>query len=310
MKYKIGMPRALLFHHYSKLWISFFEELHYQVIVSPETNKKILERSIALANDESCLSAKLLLGHIEAIKDKVDYIFLPRYTAIVKGELLCDKFCGINDITTNTFPNLKILDFSVDDRGKLHNEFIGFLKIGIQLKNNPISVVQAYKKAKKKLETYYLEEIKKQEEKLKNNQGKPVIIIVSHAYNIYDSFIGQQIIKYLEKMDILVINADIVDKVKARELSKNLSEDLYWTFNKEIIGGLEYYRKQVDGIIFLMTFPCGPDSLVVTLCQNKIKDVPLIVLTVDEQAGDVGLKTRLESFVDILKMKQKRNEKN
>jgi len=59
----------------------------------------------------------------------------------------------------------------------------------------------------------------------------------------------------------------------------------------------------VDGIIFLVTFPCGPDALTTNLCQNKLKKL-MIVITIDELWGEAGLKTRLESFVDILKLRK------
>jgi predicted nucleotide-binding protein (sugar kinase/HSP70/actin superfamily) len=35
---KIGIPRALLFYHFYPLWKTFFENLGFQVILSPETN--------------------------------------------------------------------------------------------------------------------------------------------------------------------------------------------------------------------------------------------------------------------------------
>ena len=65
------------------------------------------------------------------------------------------------------------------------------------------------------------------------------------------------------------------------------------------------YKDKVDGIIFLVTFPCGPDALVVNLCQNKIKR-PMITIILDELQGEAGLKTRLESFVDIIKYKKEK----
>ena len=91
-------------------------------------------------------------------------------------------------------------------------------------------------------------------------------------------------------------------------LSERISRDLYWTYNKELLGAIEFYRKKIDGIVFLMVFPCGPDALVVNLCQNKINDLPISVITLDELEGDAGLKTRLESFADILKIKKAKNE--
>ena len=42
------------------------------------------------------------------------------------------------------------------------------------------------------------------------------------------------------------------------------------------------------------------------LIIRKFKNVPIITLTVDTQDGTAGIETRLESFVDILTLKQEK----
>jgi predicted nucleotide-binding protein (sugar kinase/HSP70/actin superfamily) len=37
---------------------------------------------------------------------------------------------------------------------------------------------------------------------------------------------------------------------------------------------------------------------------RKIKGVPIVTLVIDEHSGETGLRTRLESFVDILRMRR------
>lgn len=89
-------------------------------------------------------------------------------------------------------------------------------------------------------------------------------------------------------------------------------------YDQAIIDGLSSASKRVaelgsnlnniDGIVYLSVFPCGTDSLVNELAMRKIKDVPYINIVLDEQDADAGLQTRIESFVDILNMKE-RDEK-
>ena len=40
-KITIGIPKALLYYKYSELWTTFFEELGCDIIISPNTSKKI-----------------------------------------------------------------------------------------------------------------------------------------------------------------------------------------------------------------------------------------------------------------------------
>lgn len=301
-KIKIGIPRALLYHKYRKLWIKFFEELGCEVVISPQTNKEILDKGINLAVDESCLSLKIFLGHVNYLKDKTDYIFLPHIVSVKRGEKICVKLTAIYDIAVNTFKGIKVIDYTVDvDNFK--TEFFGYLKLGWKFNKNPIKILKAYFSARKEQKNYLINSERIQEEKIKNKKpDRPLILIVSHPYTTYDGLLGKPIVDFLESQNVDIIYSDVADQQSASELSKKISNDLYWTYNKELLGSIELYKNYIDGIIFLMTFPCGPDSLVINLCQHKLK-IPMTVLVLDELQGEAGLKTRLESFIDILKIK-------
>lgn len=304
---RIGIPRALLYHKYFAMWEEFFKELGCEVVVSPETNQQILKEGIRLAVDESCLSLKIFLGHVNFLKDKVDYLFLPRIVTPHSRESTCVKFWAISDIVRNTIPGIEVIDYTVDVKNFIF-EFPEMFKVGWKFCKNPLRIFWAYIKGKEKLEKKHNKELLEQWELIKNNKdNKPNVLIVSHPYTTYDAYLGQPIIDSLKKQGMNVLFSDVVDYKKSRKLVKNITTDLYFTYNKEIVGSIEYYKGHIDGILFLMTFPCGPDALVIDLCQNKIKDIPVVVISLDELQAEAGLKTRLESFSDILKMRKKKN---
>ena len=91
-----------------------------------------------------------------------------------------------------------------------------------------------------------------------------------------------------------------MDTKNIEEESSIISEEVYWTFNKEILGAIGKYKDNVDGIILVSAFPCGPDSLINELVIRKIKDIPILNIILDEANSDTGLVTRLESFIDII----------
>ncbi|MFA4936876.1 MAG: acyl-CoA dehydratase activase-related protein [Patescibacteria group bacterium] len=300
---KIGLPRALLYHKYSVFWHEYFSRLGCQLVVSPPTNKEIMARGINIAVDESCLSVKIFLGHVDYLKDKVDYIFIPRIVSLRHGEFLCTKFMALVDIVRNSFDKINILTYTID-AGKFKGESIGLFLMAKQLNSNPFTRALAYIQAKKKYKQHHQKLVNDQVNKFKDrDNSNPLVLIVSHPYTTHDAFLGVPIVKFLESQGVDLVYSNIVDEDQARQLATNLSRDLYWTYHKYFLGAIELYRPHLDGIIFLMTFPCGPDSLVINLCQNKIKDIPIVVITLDELQSEAGLKTRLESFVDILKIK-------
>jgi len=68
-----------------------------------------------------------------------------------------------------------------------------------------------------------------------------------------------------------------------------------------MIGSLYYYLHQIDGIIFISTYPCGVDSLVNNLAIRKNPQIPKLNLIIDENITELSLETKLESFIDIIR---------
>jgi predicted nucleotide-binding protein (sugar kinase/HSP70/actin superfamily) len=63
-----------------------------------------------------------------------------------------------------------------------------------------------------------------------------------------------------------------------------------------------YARNKVDGIIGVMAFGCGPDSLMMHLVQRRAQDegIPFMCLTIEEHTAEAGIITRLEAFLDMI----------
>jgi predicted nucleotide-binding protein (sugar kinase/HSP70/actin superfamily) len=301
---KIGIPRAFLYYTYRHLWETFFTELGCEIVLSPETNKQILKDGISYAIDESCLSSKIYMGHVYSLIGECDYILIPRIANFGDKEIVCSKFQAIYDVVSNTFKEekIKILDYNIDVKKK-KTEFQAFMQMGKDLKKKKFDVLRAYFMAKQAEKTYDQIELKKQEELLKNKE-KLKILLVSHSYNIYDKLIGEPILNYLEELDCIPIIANVLPRAEAKVKAKQASPTLPWTYNKELYGAIELYKDKVDGIILMTSFPCGPDSLVNEVIIRRTKDKPIINLILDGQEGTAGVETRLESFIDIIRIKR------
>lgn len=109
---KIGIPSGLSYYYFDELYKNFFENLGLEVINS-KTNKDIIKRGINIANDEMCLSLKIYLGHIDYLKDKCDYIFIPVIKSFGLNDQMCANFFSVYDIVNNLF-DVKILDSIID----------------------------------------------------------------------------------------------------------------------------------------------------------------------------------------------------
>lgn len=291
------MPRALLYYYDYDFWQVFFEDLGYNIITSSKSNKKILQDGTKLANDEACLSLKLYLGHILDLKDKCDYILIPRLYSIKKNEQVCTNFNCLYDLVNNLF-DIKILNYNID-LTQNKTKLIAYLKLGEELGIPYIKTYKSYKWAEKISTERRLVREKEQERVLKTNNTK--ILLAGHPYNLYDDLIGQTVSKYLLENNISLIYSDRINHNIIDEECMKLSTDIHWTHSKEVVASINYYHDKVDGIIIISSFPCGPDSLSNELVARKIKNVPTINLIFEDLNSEVGIITRLESFIDILK---------
>ncbi|MCH5163410.1 MAG: hypothetical protein J1F36_00165 [Clostridiales bacterium] len=301
---KIGIPRALLYFKYEKLWTTFFDETGIEYIVSPETDKDILTAGERLAIDETCLPTKLLLGHIEWLIGKCDYIFVPRIH-YSNGYDMCTKFLAVLDLVINTFRDrdVKFLYYNVYDK-KPFRERKAFYKMGKFLKIKRSQIKFAYIMGRQAQMYYDMFRYDEQEKQLNTTKNK--VLVVAHSYNIGDGYVGGVVVDTIKKLGCVPIMAEYANASECIKASLNVSRTLPWAYNKHLLGAIELYKDKVDGIILFTTFPCGTDSMVNEMIVRKYKDKPIVTLTADTQNGTAGIETRLESFVDIINFKKGR----
>ena len=292
---RVGIPRSLFYYYYGNFWQDFFDSLNIPYILSPISNQEIVNKGIKIASDEMCLSLKNYLGHIDYLKDKCDYILVPRISNFKNSNQTCTNFWAAYDIVKNKFQN-KLLHYNIDlNKGKTLKK--GLYKIGKEMGKTKHQIKRAYKyaliKDKKRIKKNHIINLNK----LKSDKTK--ILIVGHPYNLYDDMIGKDIIKYLIKNNIEVIYSDKFDPKITNPLSKKISKDLYFKYSKDNLGSVVYSMKNINGVIFISSFPCAPDSLANELAMRKIK-IPYLNLVIDDSTSFTGLETRLESFLDML----------
>lgn len=130
--------------------------------------------------------------------------------------------------------------------------------------------------------------------------------LLGHGYTIYDEYISRQTIRKLREMGVNVVTQDLLSPEAIEIGASRLPKRMFWSLGKQILGGAYHFFEQrnVDGIVHLACFGCGPDSLVAELVEieaHRRKDLPFMMLTVDEHTGEAGIITRLEAFIDMIR---------
>ncbi|MCD3300170.1 acyl-CoA dehydratase activase-related protein [Clostridium botulinum] len=296
---KIGIPKGLLYCRYYPFIKKFLLELGVEFIVSEDTNKTILNNGVKYSVDEACLPIKIFHGHVVSLVGKCDLIIIPRIMSIRKKEFICPKFCGILEMIKNSIPNLpKITELPIDISSpkSLYN-WCRYIGKYVGAKSGDIK--RAYYRAiitQKNFKTG-----------IEDNEYKINIGLLGHPYNVYDNFVNMNLVKKLHGFGVGVVTEEVVEEQEIEDEINKLFKRPFWSFARNAYGaaGNFYKNKKVDGIIYISSFACGIDSVVVELIKNRIEDFPLLILKVDEQTGEAGFSTRIEAFVDMIERRKK-----
>lgn len=293
----IGLPKALLYYRYEHLWNTFFNELGCNVITSRDTSQAMLAEGIALSVGECCLPVKLFMGHIASLEGRCDYILVPRFETLGKNEEFCVRFWGLPDIVRNTFPDVPLISYNLNGRLPA-GERRSFLHMGKILGKSSMQTLRAYRSA---VQEQQRQDRMSEEKQLKLFHASGAkVLLVSQPYIIHDAYVGNPLIRILHEQGAVLVFADRCNRQACRAISKSITKDLYWTLHEEIIGAIPLLKNNVDGVLLVTSFPCGSDSLVNELILRRVKELPITQIILDEQQGEAGLQTRIESFMDIV----------
>ena len=116
-KYKVGIPRALHYYRYFPFWKKLLEELGAEIVLSPPTNKSIVEEGVQHGFGELCIPVKIYYGHVMRLLSDhpdLDYLFVPRYVSEIKDSFFCPKFLSLPDVI-KILPNVpKLLNLEAE----------------------------------------------------------------------------------------------------------------------------------------------------------------------------------------------------
>lgn len=302
---KIGLPKALLYHRYGVLWETFFEKLDCETVLSHDTTFDMMNEGAGVSVDECCLPVKVYLGHVKSLEGRCDRVFVPRHERLSKNEEFCPRFWGLPDIVRSTFPEILLLTCDHHGQRKVGGGHASLLTLGQQLGKSPAQTLNALRtalKAQKYAEKY---DVFLQEQNIISDGIK--VLLAAQPYILRDSYMGGPLLRNLREQGALPVFPDCCDRAACVKRSGELTEDLYWVLNREVIGAIPLMRNQVDGVVLVTAFPCGTDSLVNELVQRRMTGIPVTHIVLDEQQGEAGLQTRVECFVDILKERRRQH---
>ncbi|MBS3908606.1 MAG: hypothetical protein KGZ93_03085 [Actinobacteria bacterium] len=313
----VGIAQALLYYKYYPLWSTFLEGLGAEVVVSGSTTKKMINTGTSLGENELCLPVKVFFGHLVDLKDKADALFVPRVVSVEKRAYTCPKFLGLPDLARSVDGSLPdILDPVFNSRLSRRKRYEAILAFGKTFTRRKMRIIRAWgsgiaaqKAYERRLEAGLTPVEAMAGEAAAPSGGSLRIGIAGHPYNIYDPYTSLNLIKKLRQWDVDVVTTDMLSPALLHREAGKLPKRLFWSYEREVVGSVFHWlnTKSVDGIIYVLSFACGPDSLIQTLLESEVRrkgGMPLMSLVVDEHSGEAGMITRVEAFVDMLRWRR------
>ncbi len=325
---RIGIPRALLYYQYYPMWKTFFERLGAEVVVSsPTTQVMLLEGSSRVVAD-TCLPVKVFVGHVLSLVEKCDYIFIPAVRSVKSKVYNCSKFLGLPDMSRAVVPESPpILDIEIDvNRGK-RSLYQAIYQLGRHFTWDPFKIKRAAIAAWQAHLNYLglmssrrltpppaIERIsgtpEVEPEADSSQTTSASIAVIGHPYLLYDELINHRLIHRLERANNKVLTPEMLTMEELQSATARLVGRAYWTYEDEVVGAGEHYLKSgANGVIGIMAFGCGPDSLMMDMVQRqaaRLRTTPFMSLTVEEHTAEAGVVTRLEAFLDMIHRREKR----
>ncbi|HLN19639.1 MAG TPA: acyl-CoA dehydratase activase [Bacteroidales bacterium] len=309
----IGIPRALMvFYQQFPFWRTFFEELGFNIIISKESDKDLVVKSIESMTTETCLPVELMHGHvIDLLERGAEFIFMPfivngkakqnnptfncncpwvqTYPFMVKAALR-DKF----DESKFLMPTLHFRFF---ERAFIPEvtEYFGS-KFGIDeeiIRNAAIKADARQTEFEKSLVEYgkiAMTEIP--------SDCIPAVLL-GRPYNTSDSHLNLGLMEKLMIQNVVPIPLDMLD-LSGANIFDNY-RNMYWPNGQKIIAAAQHVAK-TKGLyaVYLSNFRCGPDSFIMHYINEELRGKPFLHLEVDEHSADAGMVTRIEAFLDSL----------
>jgi phytoene dehydrogenase-like protein/predicted nucleotide-binding protein (sugar kinase/HSP70/actin superfamily) len=286
----IGIPMALGYFLYPELWGNFFRELGMQVIFSAPSTRKTIEQAGLISETEHCLPVKLFDAHLAELVGRADMIFVPRILSTRRGHIACPKLGALLDSARAQLPNgIKLL--SIDINENLTPLADSLMQLGRMLKADDAAIRKATGIAISAFRAAVTGNVPPRK------PGAPRFLVIGHPYNLHDAYLSEQIFR---KLNSLGVSAE---PVSFHEQDVR-PEPIKWDLCSVIYDRLQRLDpSEWAGVVQLSSFNCGCDSIVSALFREVLgaKKIPCMTLVLDEHAGQAGVDTRLEAFVDSIK---------
>jgi predicted CoA-substrate-specific enzyme activase len=308
-KATIGMPKGMYVWEHFPFWNEFFRSLGYRVLLSDETNSRIVRWGIEASVAEPCLPIQAYHGHVrQVLNEGADWLFIPNMiNAETPYPNVNSYYCPwgqtvpfvVRSAPSLAYGSEKVICPPIrfrDGRGAVEKELAASLKpLGEKRWAVAAALDAAYAKQREFNET--LLEAGRAALATLSKTNEIGIVLVGRVYNMYDRGMTLDIgNKLRDYYGVNVIPMDMLP-VDEEDIS-GVNDNMYWNYGRKILATARIVGRHPNlHIIYLTNFKCGPDSYIKHFVV-KASGKPFLTLQFDGHGNDAGYITRCEAYLD------------
>ncbi|MBQ3090124.1 MAG: 2-hydroxyacyl-CoA dehydratase [Oscillospiraceae bacterium] len=317
---KIGLPFGLNMYENLPFWYAFFTKLNFEVVISPESSRKLyIKGQRTIPSDTVCYPAKLLHGHVEALmEENLTAIFYPCMSynfdeGISDKNYNCPVVAYYPDLIATNIPALRDKRFLHPyfglHRPKDFEKFAGeyFLKeFGIAKKETVAAVrfaYQAYEDYRKDLKETAREYVRIAREK-----DMPIMVIAGRPYHM-DPEINHGINDLVTGFGFVLITEDAISDEMDKQSRTVLNQ---WTYHARMYNAARYVCTQEDmELIQLVSFGCGVDAITGDEMRTILEEGGKLYtqLKIDDISNLGAVKIRVRSLIAAIEARKQNKGK-
>ena len=317
----VGIPRVLNQYENFPFWFTFFTQLGYRVIVSPESTHKIYELGIeSIPSESECYPAKLAHGHISwLLKQGIDFIFypsIPYERCEVEGagnHYNCPIVTSYPENIKNNMEELR------DSKIKFCNPFLSLENEKIVSKRM-VEVAKEFCDAtstevKRAIHEAWLELLKAREDVSKKGEetlqylketGRKGIVLAGRPYHI-DPEIHHGIPELITSYGVAVLTEDSVSHLGNIDRPTIVVDQ--WMYHSRLYAAASFVATRPElELIQLNSFGCGLDAVTTDQVNDILSSHGKIytVLKIDEVNNLGAARIRIRSLLSAVKDREKK----
>jgi predicted CoA-substrate-specific enzyme activase len=318
----IGIPAGLHVFEEVPFWRKFFELLKINTITS-EGCHTVVKDGKNLCSAEFCTPMAAMHAHVDYLRKRSDYVFLPVYLSDGNDNGASNQYCyytqyvpSVISVQKRFQPKERILSPIIkSSQGELfvQMELHRMLRTLGMKDTGFLQVKRAYDHARQ-----FMREREKKWKKIYKDESADRqnihVMLLGRPYTVLSPEMNSHIPEIIEKHGIRTF---YMDMLPGREGKSSINEEIIkafrWKFATRILEAAETIL-ETDSCypVLLTSFKCTPDSFVVEYFKEifEARGKPYLILQLDDHDSAVGYETRIEAGIRTFENHFQKNRKD